>query len=63
VTAHRHASNTLRLSTDFCVKIVRLQSVGAGAIRKTPSLEDVRLETDIRSAASGEEAVGCHQVS
>jgi hypothetical protein len=51
----------LRLSTK-CVKRTHPQHVDGVAIRKIASVEDDRLETDVRSASSGMDAIYRHEV-
>jgi hypothetical protein len=49
------------MSTECCVKRAHPQRVDV-AIRKIASVEDDRLETDVRSASSGMHAIGCHEL-
>jgi hypothetical protein len=56
----------LRLSTDCCVKEAHPQRVDVVAIsisiQKIASVEDDRLETHVRSASSGMDAIDRHEV-
>jgi hypothetical protein len=54
--------NTLRLSTEYCVKRSHPQRVYVVAIRKIASAEDDRLETDVRCASSGMDAIDRQEV-
>jgi hypothetical protein len=54
--------NTLRLSTECCVITAHPQRVDVVAIRKIASVDDDRLETDVRSASSGMDAIDRHEV-
>jgi hypothetical protein len=52
----------LLLSTEFYAKRVHLRLTGVIAIRKIASVEDDRLETEVRSASSRLDAVDSHEV-
>lgn len=50
------------LSTECCVKAADPQCVGVVAFRKTVSVQDNRLETDVYSASSGADVLDLHGV-
>jgi TATA-binding protein-associated factor Taf7 len=52
----------LPLSTEYCVIRAHQQRVDVVAIRKIESVEDDRLETDVRSASGGLDAIDRHEV-